>query len=106
MHPLRFPNIGIRAKVFVRKIGFKLCVIRLNHVELFYTFLLRFHSEGSEEGRPTRASPHAGPATHGQVATKAPCKGAAGCGQRCPQGVTVARRGSSRSLARSVVASP
>ncbi|RWW11764.1 hypothetical protein GW17_00024601 [Ensete ventricosum] len=27
------------------------------------------------------ASPHAGLATHGQVAAKAPCKGAAGCGQ-------------------------
>ncbi|RWW82110.1 hypothetical protein BHE74_00009446 [Ensete ventricosum] len=24
MHPLRFPNSGIRAKVFMRKIGFKL----------------------------------------------------------------------------------
>ncbi|RRT31355.1 hypothetical protein B296_00049774 [Ensete ventricosum] len=24
MHPLRFPNSGIKAKVFVRKIGFKL----------------------------------------------------------------------------------
>ncbi|RWV95104.1 hypothetical protein GW17_00042301 [Ensete ventricosum] len=41
MHPLRFPNSGIRAKAFVRKIGFKLRVMRLNHVESFYAFLLR-----------------------------------------------------------------
>ncbi|RWW18983.1 hypothetical protein GW17_00016998 [Ensete ventricosum] len=53
MHPLRFPNNGIRVKVFMRKIGFKLHVMRLNHVESFYMFLLRFRSKGSEkEGRP------------------------------------------------------
>ncbi|RWV82122.1 hypothetical protein GW17_00056408, partial [Ensete ventricosum] len=73
MHPLRFPNSGIRAKVFVRKIGFKLRVMRLNHVELFYAFLLHFRSEGSkEEGRPAIVSPHVGPATHGQAKAKAP----------------------------------
>ncbi|RWV79736.1 hypothetical protein GW17_00059081, partial [Ensete ventricosum] len=33
-----------------------------------------------EEGKPAMASPHAGPATHGQVTAKAPCKGAVGCG--------------------------
>ncbi|RWW05086.1 hypothetical protein GW17_00031660 [Ensete ventricosum] len=53
MHPLRFPNSGIRAKVFMRKIGFKLCVMRLYRVESFYVFLLYFHNKGSEEeGRP------------------------------------------------------
>ncbi|RWW19814.1 hypothetical protein GW17_00016104 [Ensete ventricosum] len=76
MLPLRFPNSGIRAKVFVRKIGFKLRVMRLNRVESFYVFLLHFHSEGSEEGRPATTNPHVGPATHGQAAAKAPCKGA------------------------------
>ncbi|RWV78788.1 hypothetical protein GW17_00060194 [Ensete ventricosum] len=39
MHPLRFPNSGIRAKVFVRKIGFKLHMMRFNHVELFYALV-------------------------------------------------------------------
>ncbi|RWV82393.1 hypothetical protein GW17_00056110 [Ensete ventricosum] len=45
MHPLRFPNSGIRAKVFVGKIGFKLCVMRLNRVELFYTLVEAISSE-------------------------------------------------------------
>ncbi|RRT32447.1 hypothetical protein B296_00050918 [Ensete ventricosum] len=45
MHPLRFPNNGIRAKIFVRKIGFKLHVLRLNHVELFYTLVVAIGSE-------------------------------------------------------------
>ncbi|RZS15271.1 hypothetical protein BHM03_00047083 [Ensete ventricosum] len=59
-HPLRFPNSGIRAKVFVRKIGFKLRVMRLNRIELFYAFLLRFHSKGNEEeGQQGMARPHA-----------------------------------------------
>ncbi|RZS19863.1 hypothetical protein BHM03_00052314 [Ensete ventricosum] len=76
MHPLRFPNSGIRAKVFVQKIGFKLRVMRLNRIELFYVFMLCFHSEGSEEeGRPATANPHVGPTTHGQVGCgQAPCK--------------------------------
>ncbi|RZS15580.1 hypothetical protein BHM03_00047441 [Ensete ventricosum] len=52
-------------------IGFKLRVMRLNRVESFYMFLLRFRNEGSEEqGRPATASPHAGLATHGQP----PCR--------------------------------
>ncbi|RZR88241.1 hypothetical protein BHM03_00015783 [Ensete ventricosum] len=59
MHPLRFPNSGIRTKVFVRKINFKLHVMRLYRVESFYAFLLRFRSE---ERRPAMANPHAGPA--------------------------------------------
>ncbi|RZS22892.1 hypothetical protein BHM03_00055725 [Ensete ventricosum] len=37
-------------RLFVQKIGFKLCIMRLNRVELFYAFLLYFRSEGSEEG--------------------------------------------------------
>ncbi|RWW44291.1 hypothetical protein BHE74_00049962 [Ensete ventricosum] len=88
MHPLRFPNSGIRAKVFMRKIGFKLRVMRLNRVKLFYTFFLRFRSE--EEGRPATASPHAGLTTRGQVGYKgqpaatgmaSTCRGGA-CGRR------------------------
>ncbi|RRT61180.1 hypothetical protein B296_00027716, partial [Ensete ventricosum] len=72
MLPLKFPNSDIRTKVFIRKIGFKLHVMRLNRVESFYAFLLCFHSEGSEEeGRLATASPHIGSATHGQVAAKA-----------------------------------
>ncbi|RWW23102.1 hypothetical protein GW17_00012674 [Ensete ventricosum] len=81
MHPLRFPNSGIRAKVFIRKIGFKLRVMRLNRVESFYAFLLHFRNEGSEEeGWPATTSPHTRPATHGQAAAKPPYKGAADCG--------------------------
>ncbi|RWV84973.1 hypothetical protein GW17_00053274 [Ensete ventricosum] len=45
MHPLRFPNSGIRAKVFVRKIGSKLRVMRLNRVELFYALVAAIGSE-------------------------------------------------------------
>ncbi|RWW55332.1 hypothetical protein BHE74_00038037 [Ensete ventricosum] len=45
MHPLRFPNSGIRAKVFVQKINFKLRVMRLNRVELFYALVVAFGSE-------------------------------------------------------------
>ncbi|RZR83061.1 hypothetical protein BHM03_00009609 [Ensete ventricosum] len=78
MHPLRFPNSGIGAKVFMRKIGFKLPMMRLYRVELFYAFLLYFRSEGSEEeGRPV---------THSQASN--------------------ARKGSSRPRARSAAASP
>ncbi|RZR73495.1 hypothetical protein BHM03_00024978 [Ensete ventricosum] len=85
MHPLRFPNSSIKAKVFVRKIGFKLRVMRLYHIESFYVFLLHFHSEGSEEeGRPATASPHVWLATaraspKGRPA--APARGGA-CGKK------------------------
>ncbi|RWV81334.1 hypothetical protein GW17_00057260 [Ensete ventricosum] len=76
MHPLKFPDSGIRAKVFVRKIGFKLRVMRLYRIELFYVFLLHFRSEGNEEeGQPATTNPHAGPATHGQAAARASPKG-------------------------------
>ncbi|RWV81088.1 hypothetical protein GW17_00057526 [Ensete ventricosum] len=68
--------------------------MRLNRVESFYAFLLYFRSEGNEEGRPITASPHAGSATHGQAAAKAPYKGAAGCGQDQPvREADTARRG-------------
>ncbi|RWV85633.1 hypothetical protein GW17_00052559 [Ensete ventricosum] len=66
-----FPNSGIRSKVFVRKIGFKLRVMRLNRVESFYAFLLYFCSERSEEGRPTMTMSPARVAGHGQ----GPCRG-------------------------------
>ncbi|RWV87360.1 hypothetical protein BHE74_00052374 [Ensete ventricosum] len=87
MHPLRFPNSGIRAKVFVWKIGFNLRMMRLNRVESFYAFFLRFRSEGNkEEGWPATASPHVGLATHGQAA--------AGCGQgQLAREVGAARKG-------------
>ncbi|RRT31849.1 hypothetical protein B296_00022968 [Ensete ventricosum] len=79
MHPLRFSNSGIRAKVFVRKIGFKLRVMRLNRIESFYAFLLYFRSKRSKEeaGRPATARPPAGAAGH-DLAT---FKGAGDCGQ-------------------------
>ncbi|RRT37759.1 hypothetical protein B296_00019726 [Ensete ventricosum] len=64
---LRFPNSGIRAKVFMRKIGFKLCVIRLNHIESFYAFLLHFCSECNEERRPATARSLEGVVDHGQA---------------------------------------
>ncbi|RWV84941.1 hypothetical protein GW17_00053308 [Ensete ventricosum] len=76
MH-LRFPNSGIRAKVFIRKIGFKLRVMRLNRVESFYVLLLHFRSKGSEErGWPVTARPPAGAASHG-LATPPAYRGAA-----------------------------
>ncbi|RRT32054.1 hypothetical protein B296_00057093 [Ensete ventricosum] len=86
MHPLRFPNSGNRAMIFVRKIGFKLRVMRLYRIELFYVFLLHFRSKGSkEEGWPAMASPHAGSATDGQAVAKAPCMVAASCDQGQPE---------------------
>ncbi|RZS22926.1 hypothetical protein BHM03_00055763 [Ensete ventricosum] len=103
MHPLRFPNSGIRAKIFVRKIGFKLRVMRLNRIESFYAFLLHFLSEGSPfKGQPGMATtnPLAGAASYSQappargrpaaarppargdrLQPRPPCRGAAGCGQ-------------------------
>ncbi|RRT66041.1 hypothetical protein B296_00005844 [Ensete ventricosum] len=97
MHQLRFPNNDIRAKVFVRKIDFKLRVMRLNRVELFYTFLLYFSSEGSEEERrPTTATPMQGRPPTARPRPRPPCKGAVGCGQGLPiRDVDAARRGRS-----------
>ncbi|RWV80138.1 hypothetical protein GW17_00058624 [Ensete ventricosum] len=92
MHLLRFPNSGIRAKVFMRKIGFKLCMMRLNRVESFYIFVLRFRSEGNEEeGQQGMARP---PARGRPIAAKAPLQR----GRRLRPGPlqgTIARRGSS-----------
>ncbi|RWV77187.1 hypothetical protein GW17_00062025 [Ensete ventricosum] len=45
MHTLRFPNSDIRAKVFVRKICFKLRVMILNRIELFYALVVTIDSE-------------------------------------------------------------
>ncbi|RWV78477.1 hypothetical protein GW17_00060553 [Ensete ventricosum] len=45
MLPLRFPNSGIKAKVFVQKIDFKQRVIKLNSVESFCIFLRRVVSK-------------------------------------------------------------
>ncbi|RWV83093.1 hypothetical protein GW17_00055348 [Ensete ventricosum] len=53
MHPLRFPDNGIRAKVFVRKIGFKLRVMRLNRVELFYALVTAKVGTACGEGAAT-----------------------------------------------------
>ncbi|RWV84246.1 hypothetical protein GW17_00054050 [Ensete ventricosum] len=86
MHPLRFPNSGIRAKVFVRKIGFKLRVMILNRVESFYAFLLRFRSEGNKE-EGSQAWPRLAPLQGRPTTAKAPLQGGqppastSGCGQ-------------------------
>ncbi|RRT45428.1 hypothetical protein B296_00022595 [Ensete ventricosum] len=62
----------------MRKISFKLRVIRLNRVESFYVLLLRFYSECSEEGQPGQARSPSGIA--------GACRGDA-CGHRQhPQG--------------------
>ncbi|RWV81148.1 hypothetical protein GW17_00057461 [Ensete ventricosum] len=97
MHSLRYPNSGIRAKAFMRKIGFKLRVTRLNRVELFFAFWLYFHNEGNEEeGQQCMARP---PARGRLTTAKAPL-------QRCdrlqpgPLQGTTTRRGSSRPRAR------
>ncbi|RRT66296.1 hypothetical protein B296_00036466, partial [Ensete ventricosum] len=103
MLPLKFPNNGIRTKVFMRKIDFKLRVMRLNHIESVYIFLLRFCIKHSEEGAVGQATykgswpwpdPLQGwPAMAKPLATKAPCKGAIECCQGQPIGA-VAHRGS------------
>ncbi|RWV92599.1 hypothetical protein GW17_00045007 [Ensete ventricosum] len=54
------------------KISFKLYVMRLNHVESFYTFLLCFRNESREErGQPIMARPFARATDHGHT----PCRG-------------------------------
>ncbi|RWV78495.1 hypothetical protein BHE74_00027737 [Ensete ventricosum] len=104
MHSLRFP--GIRAKIFVRKIDFKLRVMRLNHVESFNVFTARtrrrgwpwlatrgsrLHPRPPARGRLAmttlpyrggwpRPRPPTGAAGHGQP----PLAGAAGCSQGPP----------------------
>ncbi|RZS05308.1 hypothetical protein BHM03_00035797 [Ensete ventricosum] len=102
MHPLRFPNSGIKAKVFVRKISFKLRVMRLNRVELFYALVAAIGNKSRRclRGRGghlhvvcmqrwlVMARPLAGAVGHGlatckgrPVVAKAPFKGAIGYGQ-------------------------
>ncbi|RWV79933.1 hypothetical protein GW17_00058871 [Ensete ventricosum] len=91
MHPLRFPNSGIRTKVFVRKISFKLRVMRLNRVESFNAFAARkarrrgwlwLAARGSRlrlrppaRGRLATAKP---PCRGGWLQPRPPCKGAVG----------------------------
>ncbi|RWV96996.1 hypothetical protein BHE74_00036116 [Ensete ventricosum] len=71
MHPLRFHNSSIRAKVYVRKIGFKQFVMRLNCIESFYALLLHFRSKGSKErGWPTMARPSTRVVGYGQAPYK------------------------------------
>ncbi|RRT67181.1 hypothetical protein B296_00025698 [Ensete ventricosum] len=110
MHPLRFLNSGIRAIVFVQKITFKLRVMRLNRVESFYPFLLRFRSEGNkEEGQqgmarlPIRRRLAAAkvPLQRGGRLRPGPLQGAATRKGSSPQGVTT-HRGSSRPRGRPV----
>ncbi|RWW07966.1 hypothetical protein GW17_00028621 [Ensete ventricosum] len=115
MHPLRFPNSGIRAKIFMRKIGFKLHVKRLNRVKSFYAFLLHFRSKRSEcKGQPGMAtsSPPVGAAGHLQGGRSAAAKASLQGGNRlwparrggrqrlptvCPQGTApAASRGGCR----------
>ncbi|RZR80951.1 hypothetical protein BHM03_00007072 [Ensete ventricosum] len=65
MHSLRFPNSGIETKVFMRKIGFKLRVMRLNRVESFYTFLLLYAAKAARRrgGQPRPAPMQGRPPT-------------------------------------------
>ncbi|RRT49988.1 hypothetical protein B296_00031286 [Ensete ventricosum] len=109
MHPLRFPNSGTRAKVFIRKIDFKLRVMRSNRVESFYAFLLHFRSEGSEkEGQPSMARPSTKGASHDRL-RPGPLQGeATRWGSSRPQASAVAMlpaRGA-RPWARPTVANP
>ncbi|RZS14861.1 hypothetical protein BHM03_00046611 [Ensete ventricosum] len=111
MHLLRFLNSGIIAKVFVRKIGFKLRVMRLNRVESFNTFAVRttrrrgwpwLAARGSRlrprpptRGRLAKANP---PCRGGRLQPRPPCKGAAGhlqgaAAPASPQGATASRGG-------------
>ncbi|RZS29311.1 hypothetical protein BHM03_00063023 [Ensete ventricosum] len=89
MHPLRFPNSGIRAKVFVRKIGFKQRVMRLNRVESFYAFAAR--TAGKRGGQPWLAPMQGRPHTARPAAAKAPYKGATGHGQNPLAGAVASR---------------
>ncbi|RWV80555.1 hypothetical protein GW17_00058157 [Ensete ventricosum] len=59
MHPLRFPNSGIRAKVFMRKIGSKLRVMRLNCIELLYVLVAAISSESRHYLRGESGHMHA-----------------------------------------------
>ncbi|RWW03211.1 hypothetical protein GW17_00033643 [Ensete ventricosum] len=114
MHPLKFPNSGIRAKIFVRKIGFKLHVMRLNRVELFYALVAAINSESRHclRGRgghmhdvcmqrwlatakpPVGASTMAWlPARSGQLQPRPPCKRATARRGSSPQGAATREHG-------------
>ncbi|RRT43813.1 hypothetical protein B296_00044442 [Ensete ventricosum] len=91
MHPLRFPNSGIRAKVFMKKIDFKLRMMILNRVESLYELLLHFRNKDTKKrGWPAMTRPSARVAGHSQAPTGvanyglATRKGAADCGQGQP----------------------
>ncbi|RWV87643.1 hypothetical protein GW17_00050341 [Ensete ventricosum] len=91
MHRCRFPNSGNRAMIFVRKIGFKLCVMRLNRVESFNAFTAitarrrgwpwlaargnRLRPRPAARVRLATANP---PCRGGRLLPRPPCKGAAG----------------------------
>ncbi|RWW59072.1 hypothetical protein BHE74_00034028 [Ensete ventricosum] len=67
-----FPIAVLEPKFSYERFIFKLHVMRLNRVESFYAFLLRFRSEGSKErGRPAMARPSTRAADHGHT----PCRG-------------------------------
>ncbi|RZS26470.1 hypothetical protein BHM03_00059816 [Ensete ventricosum] len=82
MHPLRFLNSGFRAKVFVRIIGFKLRVMRLNRVELFYALVAAIGNESRRSLWGRGDHMHAvciqslqGVATRGHGRQRPACKG-------------------------------
>ncbi|RRT31742.1 hypothetical protein B296_00049118 [Ensete ventricosum] len=72
MYPLRFPNSGNRAKVFVRKIGFKLCD------EIISRRIVLPKAPSTGRLAPIRASPKGRPV--------APTRGSAYGQKRRPQG--------------------
>ncbi|RZS19746.1 hypothetical protein BHM03_00052179 [Ensete ventricosum] len=99
MHPLRFPNNGIRAKVFMRKVGFKQRVMRLNYVELFYALVAAIGSESRHCLRGRGGHMHA-VCMQRWLATARPPIGAVGHGlATCkgrPPARAAARKGASR----------
>ncbi|RWV78991.1 hypothetical protein GW17_00059941 [Ensete ventricosum] len=104
MHPLRFSNSGIRAKVFMRKIGFKLCdkiVLRKIVLRIFVAFSQQKQRGGRGgqpwptpmQGRPPTARPRPRPAHKGRP----PAGVAARRGDACKHGgLRPARKGGSR----------
>ncbi|RWV81652.1 hypothetical protein GW17_00056904 [Ensete ventricosum] len=96
MHPLRFPNSGIRTKVLVQKIGFKLRVMRLNRVELFYALIAVIGSESRRCLRGRGGHMHV-VCMQRWLATAKPPAGVADCGQAPCKGLppvgAIARKG-------------
>ncbi|RRT57275.1 hypothetical protein B296_00009440 [Ensete ventricosum] len=70
MHPLRFLKSGIRAKVFMRKIGFKLRVMKLyheNHSTLScYVFIVKTARRRGDKPRPAPMQGRRPTTGHGQ----------------------------------------